>query len=164
MAFHHNPLFRMPAIATEARVVSMLCCMLVFFVVLLVCCPIYVIQRKAMKTTPAKGCSYGSFWSQARPLLSGVASSVNIIKSRVSQFMRHKELKIYLYLPCHHLFIHESLFLHLINRQSRKHEELKINFIYLSSLSESRDEIPVKLGSLSHSKISNFVLCIENTK
>ena len=30
MTFHHNPLFRMPAIATEARVVSILCCMLLF--------------------------------------------------------------------------------------------------------------------------------------
>ena len=32
------------------------------------------------------------------------------------------------------------------------------------SVSESQDEIPVKGGSLSHPKISDFGLCIENTK
>jgi hypothetical protein len=36
---------------------------------------------------------------------------------------------------------------------------------YLSpSLFESRDEIPVKWGSLSHPKIFDFGLCMKNTK
>ena len=41
---------------------------------------------------------------------------------------------------------------------------MKIFFIFLPSLSESRDEIPVKWGSLSDRKIFDFGLCIENTK
>ena len=50
-----------------------------------------------------------------------------------------------------------------MNPKSRKCGGVKI-FIFLPSLSESRDEIPVKWGSLSHPKISDFVLCMENTK
>ena len=136
--------------------------MLIFVVVLLVYRPIYVIQRKAMKTTPAKGCSYGSFLSQARPLLSGVALAANIIKSRVSHETRQEERKTNLYLCCHLLAILDPC---LISHQSQlnKYEDLKINFIFLPSLSESRDEIPVKWGSLPHPKISDFGLCMENT-
>jgi len=50
-----------------------------------------------------------------------------------------------------------------MNPESRKCGGVKI-FIFLPSLYESRDEIPIKWGSLSHPKISDFVLCIENTK
>ena len=50
-----------------------------------------------------------------------------------------------------------------MNSESRKGGGVKI-FIFLPSLSESQDEIPVKWGSLSHPKISDFGLCIENTK
>ena len=58
---------------------------------------------------------------------------------------------------------HASSFLHLINPESRKCGDVKI-FIFLPSLPESQDEIPIKWGSLSHPKISDFGLCIENTK
>jgi membrane carboxypeptidase/penicillin-binding protein PbpC len=36
---------------------------------------------------------FGSFKSQARPLLSGVASAANIVNSRVSDETRHEERK-----------------------------------------------------------------------
>ena len=58
---------------------------------------------------------------------------------------------------------HASSFLHLMNLELRKCGGVKI-FIFLPSLSESWDEIPVKWGSLSYPKISDFGLCIENTK
>jgi len=46
---------------------------------------------------------------------------------------------------------------------SRKSEDLQDKFIFLPSLFESQDQILVKWGSLSHPKISDFRLCIENT-
>jgi hypothetical protein len=57
--------------------------------------------------------------------------------------------------------IHVSYF---NNLKSNKYEDLKIIFIFLPSLSEYRDEIPVKWGSLSHPKIFDFGLWIENIK
>jgi hypothetical protein len=44
------------------------------------------------------------------------------------------------------------------------HEDLKMGFIFLPSLFESQGKIPVKWGSLSHPKISDFGLCIQNIK
>ena len=73
------------------------------------------------------------------------------------------------YLPCYPVQLpnplyHVSSFLHLMYPELRKCGGVKIFFIFFPSLSESRDEIPVKWGNLSHPKISNFGLCIENTK
>ena len=98
----------MPAIATEGRVVSLLCCMLVLFDMFLVCHLNLCVPKKALKM---------KFQSLARLLLSGVASSANVIKSVVSSTTtRHEELKINFYLsynlvaiigPC--LISHQSL-------------------------------------------------------
>ena len=94
-----------------------------------------------------------------------VLFSANVIKSVVSSTTtRHGELKINLCLSYQRLQIINPRSLHLINLESKKHEDLKMSFLFLRSLFESRDEIPVKWGSLSHPKISNFGLCIENTK
>ena len=101
----------------------------------------------------------------ARLLLSGVASSANIIKSVVSPMTtRRGELKINLCLSYRRLLIINPCSLHLIDLESKKHEDLKMSFLFLLSLSESRDEIPVKWGSLSYPKISDFGLCLENNK
>ena len=53
--------------------------------------------------------------------------------------------------------------IHLKNLESKKCGGVKI-FIFLPSLSESWDEIPIKWGSLSHPKIFDFGLCLENNK
>jgi hypothetical protein len=66
-----------------------------------------------------------------KSLLSGVASATII------NLKWYEELKIKLYLSCHLLAIFNP---YLISHQhkSKKHEDLKISVIYLSSLSESR--------------------------
>jgi len=146
----------MSTIATEACVVSMWCCVLILHVVLLVCRLNLYDPKKALKM---------KFQNLATLLLSGVASSANVIKSVVSSTTtRRGELKINLCLSYRRLLIINPCSLQLIDLESKKHEDLKMSFIFLHSLSESRDEIPVKWGSLSYPKISNFGLCVENTK
>ena len=83
--------------------------------------------------------------------------SNGIIKSVVSPTTtRHGELKINLCLSYQRLLIINPCSLHLIDLESKKHEDLKMSFLFLLSLSESRDEIPVKWGNLSHPKIFDF--------
>jgi len=77
MAFHHNPLLRMPAIATEACVVSMLWCMLVLFGVLLVCYPYLCYPKEDPKDYTNTRIFVWNIQSLAKLLLSGVASSRN---------------------------------------------------------------------------------------
>ena len=153
MAFHHDPLLRMPTIDTEAYVVSMLWCMFVLFGVLLACYPYFYDLKEGSEDYTNTRIFVWNIQSLAKLLLSGVASST---KHRWPLSCYPVQLPNPLY--------HASSFLHLMNLESRKCGGVKIFFIFLSSLSESRDEIPVKWGSLSHPKISDFGLCIENTK
>ena len=89
------------------------------------------------------------FQNLATLLLSGVASSANVIKSVVSSTTtRHEELKINLCLSYRRLLIINPCSLHLIDLESKKHEDLKMSFIFLPSLSEFRDEIRVKSGRI----------------
>ena len=154
MAFHHNPLLRMPAIATEARVVSMLWCMLVLFGVLLVCHPYLCDPKEGPEDYTNTRIFVWNIQSLAKLLLSGVASSTK----------HHWPFSSLLSCATPNPLYHASSFLHLIYSESRKCGGVKNFFIFLPSLSESRDEIPIKWGSLSHPKIFDFGLCIENTK
>ena len=94
----------------------------------LVCClfviPIFVIQRKALKTTPTRGSSYGIFRVQQNSSELGQHSLQSIVD---------------LYLPCCHVQLpnplyHASSFRHLMNPESRKCGGVKIFFIFLPSL------------------------------
>jgi hypothetical protein len=51
-----------------------------------------------------------------------------------------------------------------INLKWRKHEDSKIGYIYIPSLSDSKDEISVNMVNLSDPKISNVGQWIINTK
>ena len=75
MAFHHNPLLRMSATATEARVVSMLWCMLVLFGVLLVCHLYLCDPKEGPEDYTNMRIFLWNIQSLAKLLLSGVASS-----------------------------------------------------------------------------------------